>query len=64
MNREEIIQKLNHQPIEDLLEYCSSVPKLYNKVSNLLYKEFHLQSAEISLLCTYICNEVMKNEQR
>ena len=64
MNREEIIQKLHYQSIGDLLEYCSGMPELYNKVSNLLYKDFNIQSAEISLLCTYICNEVMKNEQR
>ena len=34
---------------------------LYNKVSNILYTEFDIKSAEISLLATYV---VLKNQRK
>ena len=37
-----------------LLTHCSKIPETYNKISNLLYKNFQIQSAELTLLCTYI----------
>ena len=40
-----------------LLEYCSKIPELYNKVSTKLWVEFNIQSAEVTLLCTYMINE-------
>lgn len=46
-----------------LLKYCSAYPELYNKVSNMLYKNFHIQSAEFSLICTFIAKEICKSEE-
>ena len=43
--------------ISYLLSYCAEMPELYNKVSNKLWVEFGMQSAEICLLCTYMINE-------
>lgn len=48
--------------IKFLLTYCSKYPELYNKVSNLLYVQFGIRSAEICLLCTFIAREINKNE--
>lgn len=43
--------------IKFLLDYCRGKEKLYNEVSNKLFVEFGLHSAELSLLCTFIANE-------
>lgn len=43
--------------ISYLLSYCAEMPELYNKVSNKLWVEFGMQSAELCLLCTYMINE-------
>lgn len=43
--------------ISYLLKYCADMPELYNKVSNKLWAEFNIQSAEVTLLCTYMINE-------
>lgn len=40
-----------------LLKYCSDMPELYNKVATKLWTEFNIQSAEVTLLCTYMINE-------
>ena len=42
-----------------LLKYCSrqGLPELYNKVSNMVYKQFNIHSAEIALICTWVINE-------
>lgn len=47
-----------------LLEYCSECPELYNKVSNKIWAEFGIQSAEVTLLCTYLVKEFIDNEHR
>ncbi len=39
--------------MEMLLRKCSKHPELYNKVSNILYKDLGLQSAEVTLTCAY-----------
>jgi hypothetical protein len=46
-----------------LLKYCSEIPELYNKVSNKLWIEFDIHSAEITLLCTYIVNEFLTEDE-
>lgn len=46
-----------------LLEYCSKDPELYNKVSNKLWGEFGIQSAEVTLLCTFIVKEFMRKAE-
>ena len=43
--------------ISYLLKYCADMPELYNKVANKLWAEFNIQSAEVTLLCTYMINE-------
>ena len=48
----------NH--IKFLLNYCQDKPELYNKVANELWVQFGLRSAELSLLCTFIANEICK----
>ena len=51
---------INNDHTKFLLKYCSAEPKIYNKVSNLLYKNFKIQSAEVSLVCTFIACEILK----
>ena len=48
--------------INFLLNYCMDKPELYNRVSNRLYVQFGLHNAELSLLCTFIAAEELKNE--
>ena len=43
-----------------LLKYCSELPELYNSISNGLWTEFGITSAELSLLVTYFVNEDRK----
>lgn len=43
-----------------LLTYCSEIPELYNKVSNFIWAEFGIQSAEVTLLCTYVLSQLAK----
>ena len=54
---EVISETIRDDNISFLLKYASDKPEKYNKISNDLYKKFHLQSAEISLLCTYYAME-------
>ncbi len=49
--------------IDYLLKYCADIPELYNKVSNKLWVQFGIQSAEMSLLCTYIVNEFLTEDK-
>ena len=44
----------------ELLDYCSKIPEVYNKVSIKLYRDFGICSAEVTLICTYIFNELNK----
>lgn len=46
-----------------LLDYCKDYPELYNKVANKIWTEFGIQSAEVTLLCTYIVKE-FENEDK
>ena len=43
-----------------LLEYCSKIPELYNKVSTFIWAEFGIQSAEVTLFCTYVLSKLAK----
>ena len=43
--------------IDYLLSYCADYPELYNRVANKIYGEFGIQSAEVTLLCTYLVKE-------
>lgn len=44
-----------------MLTVCSHYPEIYNKVSNLLYKNFQLRGAEQCLLCSYVVIMMSKN---
>lgn len=46
--------------IKYLLDYCSNIPELYNKVATKLWVEFGIRNAELCLLCTYMVNEWRK----
>ena len=46
-----------YEKIGELMDYASKHPILYNKVANILYKEFGLAGAEIVLLVTYMIGE-------
>ena len=46
--------------IKFLLDYCNGKEELFNKVANLLWVEFGIKSAELSLLCTFVANEMDK----
>ena len=46
-----------------LESYCQEYPELYNKVSNLLWINFGLSSAEITHVCTFITHEIMTKEK-
>ena len=45
--------------MEFLLDYCKGNERMYNKVSNLLYTEFDIKSAEIALLCTFVSDKIV-----
>lgn len=47
-----------------MMEYITKhkAESLYNEVSNLLYIEFNIKSAEISLLTTYIVLKIKEKE--
>lgn len=40
--------------VEELISVCSKYPALYNSVSNFIFKKFGIQSAEVTLISTYI----------
>ena len=40
--------------VDDLISICSKYPALYNSVSNFIFKKFGVQSAEVTLISTYI----------
>lgn len=49
----------------DLLDYINKIESeelalTYNKISNMLYQKFGIQKAEMSLLCLYVHNELLK----
>lgn len=48
--------------IQFLESYCKDCPELYNKVANLLWKQFGLSSAEVTLVCTFVAREVLTKE--
>lgn len=50
--------------IKDLMIYCAGCPALYNKVTNLLTENFGIQGAETTLLCTFIANEILKDNKK
>lgn len=47
-----------------MMEYITKhkAEPLYNKVSTLLYIEFNIRSAEISLLATYVVLKIKEKE--
>lgn len=49
--------------LEDLILYHNSDnrAKIYNRVSNMIYSEFGIRSAETVLLCSYIVNKLIED---
>lgn len=47
-----------------MMEYIKShhAESLYNECSNILYVEFNIKSAEITLLVTYVLLKLMEKE--
>ena len=45
-----------------VLDIMSNYPELYNKVSNRIYKNFQMASAEINLFTSYIVLMTIKND--
>ena len=50
--------------VKYLLEYCESIPQLYNEVSNHLWNRFGIKGAEITLLITYYINEERRKHEK
>ena len=48
--------------IEDLIQICNEEPALYNKISNILYKDFNIKGATTALLVTYFVIIFKKGE--
>ena len=48
--------------IKDLIQTCNKEPALYNKISNILYKDFNIKGATTSLLVTYFVILYKKGE--
>lgn len=44
----------SEQRIDFLLRYVKDKPEIYNMVSNFLYQQFGLKSAELTMICTYV----------
>lgn len=51
----------NH--IKFLLNYCQDEAGLYNRVARKLWVEFGIRSAELNLLCTFICAEMLRDRR-
>lgn len=54
----------NTDNLEFIMKYITQhkAEALYNKVSTLLYIEFNIRSAEISLLATYVVLKIKEKE--
>ena len=50
--------------IDYMMEYITQhkAEPLYNEVSNVIYIEFNIRSAEISLLATYVVLKIKEKE--
>ena len=57
------MSEVDNTQIGFLLKYCSELPELYNSISNGLWVEFGITSAELSLLVTYFVNEDRKRNE-
>lgn len=58
------MEKNDEKNLRFLLEYCSDIPEIYNRVSNHLYGRFGIRGAEICLLVTYFVNEERKAHEQ
>ena len=48
--------------LDDLLKESADKPNLYNKISNILYKDFNIKSAETALVFLHVFDELTKQE--
>lgn len=56
---------MNNDKINKLMDYLQAHPgeetaRRYNRISNMLWKDFNISSSGMSLLCLYIVNEYNK----
>lgn len=49
--------------ITELLKYAKGKEDVYNKIGNLLYKNFKIQSAELTLVSLFVYEEMRKKEE-
>ena len=47
--------------IDDLLKESLEKPSLYNKISNILYRDFNIKSAETVLVVLHVFGELSKD---
>lgn len=53
---------INDDNMINVLDIMSHYPELYNKVSNHIYKNFQMASAEVNLFTSYIVLMTIKND--
>lgn len=50
--------------ITELLKYAKGKEEEYNKIGNLLYENFKIQSAELTLVSLFVYEEMRKKEEK
>lgn len=50
--------------ITELLKYAKGKEEIYNKIGNLLYENFKIQSAELTLVSVFVYEEMKKKEEK
>lgn len=50
--------------ITELLKYAKGKEEVYNKIGNLLYEYFKIQSAELTLVSLFVYEEMRKKEEK
>lgn len=50
--------------ITELLKYAKGKEEVYNKIGNLLYENFKIQSAELTLVSLFVYEEMRKKEEK
>ena len=47
-----------------LLKYAIGKEENYNRIGNILYESFNIHSAELTLVCLYVYEEMRKKEEK
>lgn len=51
---------MSYNSIRELLEYAKGKEENYNKIGNILYKNFNICSAELTLVSLFVYEEMRK----